>query len=112
MATLAEKIIQETEKLNDLMEKRTTLDRKIKKVQENLEKYRLIQNNQKFAALEQATAETGVSVDDIIAALHTGDLITLQERMKAAQEKESAGQLMDEKGEGKDEGEEVNNITR
>lgn len=110
MATLAEKIAQETEKLNDLIEKRVTLDRKIKKVQENLEKYRLVQNNQKFTALEQATAKTGVSVEDIIAALQTGDLLTLQERMEVAHAKDSAEQTTDEE-ERKNEGEE-DNITR
>lgn len=94
MATLAEKIEQETAKLNDLMEKRAAVDRKIKKAQENLEKYRLVQNNQKFTALEEATAGTGVSVEDILAALQSGDLLTLQERMEAAQEKESAEQAM------------------
>lgn len=89
MATLAEKIEQETKKLNDLMERRTVLDRKIKKAQENLEKYRLIQNNQKFTALEEATVGKGVSVEDILNALQSGDLLALQERIEAVQAKEA-----------------------
>lgn len=90
MVTLAEKINQETEKLNKLMEKRTELDRKIKKTQERLEKYKLIQNNQKFTALEEATVGAGVSVEDILAALRGGDLIALQERMESLQAKKIA----------------------
>lgn len=91
MATLSEKLTQETEKLNDLMKKREALDRKIKKTQENIEKYKLIQNNEKIMALEQATAGTGVSVEDILSALKNGDLMKLQERMVAAQASHDEG---------------------
>jgi Xaa-Pro aminopeptidase len=83
MATLAEKIDQETAKLNDLIKKRTELDQKIKKTQETLEKYKLVKNNQKLIALEQATVGTGISVEDILDALQSGDFLALQERMEA-----------------------------
>lgn len=83
MATLAEKIDQETAKLNDLIKKRTELDQKIKKKQETLEKYKLVKNNQKLIALEQATVGTGISVEDILDALQSGDFLALQERMEA-----------------------------
>ena len=83
MATLAEKIDQETAKLNDLIKKRTELDQKIKKTQETLEKYKLVKNNQKLIALEQATVGTGISVEDILDALQSGDFLALQERMES-----------------------------
>ena len=85
MATLAEKIAQEQAKLDELLKKRTALDRKIKKAQSSLEKLQLIQNNERYSAIEEATQGTGLSVEDILAALKSGDLLGLQERMEAAQ---------------------------
>lgn len=87
MATLAEKIEMETAKLATLTKKRDDLDRKIKKVQANLEKYKLIQNNNKYSAIEESAQVMGVSIEDVLAALKSGDMLSLQERMKAAQEK-------------------------
>lgn len=89
MATLAEKIYQEQTKLEELLKKRETLDRKIKKAQGNLERLQLIKNNARYSAIEQAAQGTGLSVEDILAALKSGDLLGLQERMDAA--KEAAG---------------------
>lgn len=89
MATmsLSEKIKQESAKLDELMAKKADLDRKIKKSQERLEKYRLVQNNEKFSAIEKAMQGTGVSVEDMLAALQSGDLISLQERIEAERAK-------------------------
>jgi hypothetical protein len=85
MTTLEEKIKQEQEKLDGLLKKRTALDRKIKKVQSSLEKLRLIRNNERYFAIEEATQGTGLSVEDILTALKSGDLQGLQERMEAVQ---------------------------
>lgn len=87
MATLAEKIEMESAKLVTLTKKRNDLDKKIKKVEANLEKYKLIQNNNKYSAIEESAQVMGVSVEDVLAALKSGDMISLQERMEAAQEK-------------------------
>lgn len=87
MATLAEKIEMESAKLVTLIKKRNDLDKKIKKVEANLEKYKLIQNNNKYSAIEESAQVMGVSVEDVLAALKSGDMISLQERMEAAQEK-------------------------
>ena len=89
MATLTEKIEQETIKLNDLLKKRADLDRKIKKTQSSLEKYQLIRNNEKYSAIEKATKDTGISVEDVLAALQSGDLLGLQERIEAVQTSDS-----------------------
>lgn len=87
MATLAEKIEMETAKLATLTKKRDDLDKKIKKVQANLEKYKLIQNSNKYSAIEESAQIMGVSIEDVLAALKSGDMLSLQERMEAAQEK-------------------------
>ena len=84
---LAEKIKMESEKLATLTKKRNDLDKRIKKVESNLEKYKLIQNNNKYSAIEESAQVMGVSVEDVLAALKSGDMISLQERMEAAQEK-------------------------
>ena len=87
MATLSEKIEMETAKLATLTKKRDDLDKKIKKVQANLEKYKLIQNSNKYSAIEESAQNMGVSIEDVLAALKSGDMLSLQERMEAAQEK-------------------------
>lgn len=87
MATLTEKIKMETVKLATLTKKRDDLDRKIKKVQANLEKYKLIQNSDKYSAIEESAQIMGVSIEDVLAALKSGDMLSLQERMEVAQEK-------------------------
>lgn len=98
MATmsLSERIKQESAKLDELMAKKADLDRKIKKSQEKLEKYRLVQNNEKFSAIEKATQGTGVSMDELLAALQSGDLIGLQERIEAERAKAEAEENEDE----------------
>lgn len=87
MATLSEKIEMETAKLATLTKKRDDLDKKIKRVQANLEKYKLIQNSNKYSAIEESAQIMGVSIEDVLAALKSGDMLSLQERMEAAQEK-------------------------
>ena len=87
MATLSEKIEMETAKLATLTKKRDDLDKKIKKVQANLEKYKLIQNSNTYSAIEESAQIMGVSIEDVLAALKSGDMLSLQERMEAAQEK-------------------------
>lgn len=87
MVTLAEKIEIETQKLATLTKKRDDLDRKIKKVQGNLEKYKLIQNSNKYSAIEESAQVMGVSIEDVLAALKSGDMLSLQELMESAQEK-------------------------
>lgn len=81
---LSEKIKQESAKLKGLLEKRTEIDIKIKKSESNLEKYQLMQNNEKYEAIQKATEGSGVSIADILAALQSGDMLALQERIEAA----------------------------
>ena len=94
MATLSEKIEMETAKLATLTKKRDDLDKKIKKVQANLEKYKLIQNSNKYSAIEESAQIMGVSIEDVLAALKSGDMLSLQERMEAAQEKPQEAEVI------------------
>lgn len=84
---LNEKIKQESEKLKGLREKRAELDQKIKKSESVLERYQLIQNNEQYEAIQKATENSGLSIDDILSALNSGDMLGLQERMEAAKAK-------------------------
>ena len=83
---LGEKIKRETEKLNGLRKKKADIDGKIKACESNLEKYTLIQEKEQYLAIQKATEGAGVSVEDVLAALQSGDMTGLQERMEAAKE--------------------------
>lgn len=87
---LNEKIKQESEKLKGLREKRAELDQKIKKSESVLERYQLMQNNEQYEAIQKATENSGLSIDDILSALNSGDMLGLQERMEAAKAKAEA----------------------
>ena len=93
---LNEKIKQESEKLKGLREKRAELDQKIKKSESILERYQLMQNNEQYEAIQKATENSGVSIDDILSALNSGDMLGLQERMEAAKAKAEAESDMGE----------------
>lgn len=93
---LNEKIKQESEKLKGLREKRAELDQKIKKSESVLERFQLMQNNEQYEAIQKATENSGLSIDDILSALHSGDMLGLQERMEAAKAKAEAENDMEE----------------
>ena len=93
---LNEKIKQESEKLKGLREKRAELDQKIKKSESILERYQLMQNNEQYEAIQKATENSGLSIDDILSALNSGDMLGLQERMEAAKAKAEAENDMGE----------------
>lgn len=93
---LNEKIKQESEKLKALREKRAELDQKIKKSESILERYRLMQNNEQYEAIQKAIENSGLSIDDMLSALNSGDMLGLQERMEAAKSKAEAESDMGE----------------
>ena len=94
LTTLIEK---EKNTLNKLYSQKEALDAKIKKSQTKLAEYEMLANNQKYGTLTSVASKSGLSVDDLLAALQSGDLLALQERMEAAQnaneqsEQESVG---------------------
>lgn len=83
--SLNDKIEKETERLNELRKKRDDIDIKIRKSEEELEKYQLLQNSVQYEEIRKATEEIGISITDIIAALKSGgDMAGLQKRLEAA----------------------------
>lgn len=82
---LNDKIKQETERLNELREKREDIDTKIRKSEEALKKYRLLQNSVQYEEIQKATEELGISITEIIEALKSGkDMAGLQKRVELA----------------------------
>ena len=75
--------------------KRAEYDEKIKKSEAKLHEYRMMENSQMFNTISEAARNKGLSVDDIITALQTGDLISLQEQLEAAQSKLRAEREME-----------------
>lgn len=82
MENLEEKIEQEQSRLDSLKTKRAALDKKIKKSEDNLERYSLMQKSGMYTSLMEATKGTGVCINDILTALQSGDLLSLQEQIE------------------------------
>ena len=78
---LNDKIVDEEQKLNALIEKRKDIDEKIQAIEADLEKYRLMVNNAKFVELQKASTDIGVSVEDVLAAIQEGNLTSLQNKI-------------------------------
>ena len=93
-------IEKEKANLDKLLKQKEALDAKIKKSQTKLAEYEMLANNQKYGALSSIASKSGLSVDDLLAALQSGDLLALQERMEAAQTASEQSEQLD--GEGTD----------
>ena len=86
---LSELIKKEKENLQKLKSRRAGLDEKIKKSEAKLQEYEMMNNNQMFGAMSSIVKKSGLSMNDVLVALQSGDLVSLQEQMEAAQENES-----------------------
>lgn len=82
---LTELITKEKNSLKKLYEKRAEIDAKIKKGEAKLQEYEMMSNSQQFGTLTSAISKSGLSVDDLLAAIKSGDLLSLQEKMEAMQ---------------------------
>lgn len=80
--TLDELIAEENTKLNKLVDKRAKIDDAIKKAKSNIDKYTLAKDREKVTALSNALDGKGVNIDDVLAAIQSGDLLSLQEKME------------------------------
>lgn len=76
-----EKIKKEEKKLAEMKATRDTLNKKIKKSEQNLDRYNLMKNSNSYISLMEATKGTGVAIDDILFALQNGDLSRIQEQI-------------------------------
>lgn len=90
MATksIQEKLQKEQEKLATLEEKRKDIDDKIKVCKANITKLEMTINNAQMGDILAALKEKGLTVDQMVAAINEGNLLTLQESMENAQKGE------------------------
>ena len=97
--TLREKIEREEKKLKTLTEKREELNRKIRKSEQTLNNYRLMENDHKLTAMNELAVNAGISVEDILAALQSGEMLALQEKIEAAKSEPTPDGNADSHGE-------------
>lgn len=75
-------IKKEQVRVMKLKEKRAEIDEKIKKAENNITKYTLMQDQNRYKTLTNVLEKKGVSLDDILLAFQQGDLLTLQEKIE------------------------------
>jgi len=75
-------IQNEKKKLESLKDKKTTIDENIKRCKANIEKYTLLQNSSKYNDFTTILEDKGVSFEEIMSALQSGDLLALQEKIE------------------------------
>lgn len=76
----------EQKRLATLKEKRAAIDEKIRKSEGVIQKYTLMQNSAKFSSLTDILQNTGLAFDEILSAIQSGDLLSLQEKLEAKAE--------------------------
>ena len=82
--TLDSLIAAEQKKLDKLEEKQSELAKKIRASKNQIEKYTLMKNNQQFNSLSNALNGKGISFEEILSALASGDLLSLQDKIDNA----------------------------
>lgn len=90
MATknIQEKLEKEQAKLSALEAKREELDGKIKNCKANIAKLQMTINNAQMGDILAALKNKGLTVDEIVSSINSGDLLGLQEKMEKAQKAE------------------------
>lgn len=92
-------IARERKNLEGYKKKRAEYESKIKNSEAKLQQYEMMESSQKFDAVSAAVAQSGLSLDAVLAALQNGDLLALQEQMEAAQSEKGNSQLVVEEAE-------------
>ena len=87
---LAAAIAREKKNLENYEAKMAELQEKAKRCRAKLHEYEVMQNSQKFGEVVNLVKENGISLEDMLAALQSGDLLALQERMEAVKQAEAA----------------------
>lgn len=80
---LNEKMAKEESKLNTYKERRAKLDEKIRECEANIERLTLIKNSQRYKAFSNTVQKNGLTMDDILSALQSGDFLSLQEKIES-----------------------------
>lgn len=81
---LAEMLASEKKKLETMERKRKDLDAKIKITKAKIKQYEMMNSSAKFNTIATALDEQGLSMEEVMAAIATGDFMALQEKMEAA----------------------------
>lgn len=78
--TITEKIAREEKALERLRAQQKKINAKIAQRERNLVNLRMYQSNQRMNTLEGMAAGMGLSMDDILTALQSGDFAALQDK--------------------------------
>lgn len=81
MEKILESRANEQARLKDLQEKRQKLDEKIKLSEGKIEKYTLMINQKTFSQVTDVLTVKGLSIEEVMAAIKNGDLLSLQEKI-------------------------------
>lgn len=82
---IREKLEKLEKKLSAFKEKKMIIDEKIKKTENEIEKCNNIISQQKFSEVSQVLTAKGLTLDEIMEAVRSGDIISLQERLEESE---------------------------
>lgn len=85
-----EKIEKKEQKLTNLKTERNKLDDRIKKLEDEIERYKNIVTQQKFSEVTQVLKSNGLTIDEIMQAVKSGDMLSLQERLEGGKNKNTS----------------------
>ena len=85
---LQELLEREEIRLDNYKKKLTELDEKIRATEAAIQKYRVMLNNNQYLGFVSLVQEKGISLNEIMAAIQQGDLLSLQERIEEVQKDE------------------------
>jgi len=78
---LLENLKKEKEKLAVLENSKINIEKKIKKSKIKIAQYTLSSNSEYYESLSDAIANTGIEFNDIVSAISSGNVSTLQEKL-------------------------------
>lgn len=90
--TLDSLIATKEAELERLEEKQAGIAKRIRACKADIEKYRLMKNNQRFNEIANALDDKGISVEDVLSAIIAGDMISLQEKIEQNAGADSVGE--------------------
>ena len=82
MTDLQEKLDKAVKKRDSLLEQRKKLDEKIKKAESDVDKFQGLITQKKFDAASDVLKVNGITIDDVISAVSSGNVSYLQELME------------------------------
>ena len=82
--TVSELLDAEQKKLEKLEAKKTDIESKMKACKENIQKYKLLDNTEKLKQLTDSLGDKGISINEIMSAVKSGDFTALQDKIENA----------------------------